>query len=235
MNTKNTMEEKINFPETFTAKVAGIEDVFNGHRPLKKNEKKILQEVIALGRRFLFDERHALKVAQLSVSLFDQTTGLHGLSADDRLLLAAAGMLHDVGMFISCDRHHKHSMYLIRESEIPGFSPRQIQIIAQIARYHRKSEPSYDHGPFSRLSRSDKELVEKLSAFLRVADVLDREHQQQVRSVVAVIHRHALILKISGVKGKNGVILERSVFKSKTHWFEKRFKVRITVSDGTTL
>jgi len=202
---------------------------------LTKSEEKTLAGVISLGRRYLFDERHGLQVAKLSLSLFDQLTGLHELSAEDRIMLLAAAMLHDIGMFISCRRHHKHSMYLISEGAITGFSTRQMRIIAQVARYHRKSEPSSRHGSFSRLHQGDRSIVEKLSAILRVADVLDREHQQSVRSVIADIRRNTLRLKIKQRDGKNGIALERSVFKSKTNWFERQFRLRVSLSEGTAV
>ena len=195
-------------------------------------ERKIISGAIALGRHYLFDERHGLQVAKLSVSLFDQTAGLHGLGEEERHMLLAAGVLHDVGMFVSGSKHHKHSMYLISQSDIPGFTPRQIQIIAHIARYHRKSEPSPRHVSFFELPREDKVLVEKLSAYLRIGDALDREHQQNVLSVASEVNRASLVLQLNG---KNDLLLERWAVKGKAKWFESVYKLKVTIPEGSTL
>ena len=192
-----------------------------------KIERKKMSGAMALGRQYLFDERHGLQVAKLSVSLFDQTAGVHGFGEEERQMLFTAGVLHDIGMFVSCRRHHKHSMYLISQSDIPGFTPRQIQIIAHIARYHRKGEPSAKHASFSAMPQEDKTLVEKLSAFLRIGDALDREHLQNVISITSSVKGNALSLQI---RGKNDLLLERWALGKKAAWFEKVFNLKVVIS-----
>ncbi|HAJ78198.1 MAG TPA: phosphatase, partial [Fibrobacteres bacterium] len=191
-----------------------------------KIERKKMSGAMALGRQYLFDERHGLQVAKLSVSLFDQTAGVHGLGEEERQMLFAAGVLHDIGMFVSCRRHHKHSMYLISQSDIPGFTPRQIQIISHIARYHRKGEPSAKHVSFSAMPQEDKTLVEKLSAFLRIGDALDREHLQNVISITSSVKGNALSIQI---RGKNDLLLERWALGKKAAWFEKVFNLKVVI------
>lgn len=147
---------------------------------------------MAAVRRFAegcrYERAHSEHVATLSLRLFDHLTRAEllprGVSAGEcRMLLEAAAILHDVGYLINYAGHHKHSMRLILNSAIPGFTKRQIGIIANVARYHRRSEPTARHGPYNALSRSDRRIVKGLAAILRVADGLDRAHTQLIRDV----------------------------------------------------
>ena len=124
-------------------------------------------------------------MARLAGSLFDQLQKVHRLDAADRRMLLAAAVLHDVGIFIGHKKHHKHSLYVISQSEIPEFTPREIAVIANVARYHRKGVPAVHHEPFTGLESEDRERVVKLASILRIADALDREHLQAVRGVKA--------------------------------------------------
>lgn len=115
-------------------------------------------------------------------------------------------------------------MYLIAQSNgIPDFSARQVRIIAQVARYHRKSGPSPTHGSFDALDKDDKTLVKKLSAYLRIGDALDREHRQSVLSVKASINRGTLMLRPKGSSPDH-----RSL-KDKADCFEKVFKLKVSL------
>jgi exopolyphosphatase / guanosine-5'-triphosphate,3'-diphosphate pyrophosphatase len=130
------------------------------------------------------DVDHARHSAVLAVDLFERTRDRHGLDDLARELLWSAATLHNVGLFISHSSHHKHSYYIIRNSErLTGFSEREIELVAQIARYHRKSQPSDKHPEFAALSPADKDLVRVLAGVLRVAIGLDRSHRGLVRSV----------------------------------------------------
>jgi exopolyphosphatase / guanosine-5'-triphosphate,3'-diphosphate pyrophosphatase len=124
-------------------------------------------------------------VAQLSLSLFDQLHDLHRLGEEERALLHAAAMLHDVGSFVSYNRHHKHSYYLLYHADLPGYTDRERELVATIARYHRRSPPKDRHEEFQRLTPAERIVVKRLAALLRVADGLDRGHRRHVRSVKA--------------------------------------------------
>jgi exopolyphosphatase/guanosine-5'-triphosphate,3'-diphosphate pyrophosphatase len=140
--------------------------------------------VVHLGKVCHYQEEHARHVANLAMQLFDQLSELHQLPEATREYLEAASLLHDIGFFISHAQHHRHSYYLIRNSEyLTGFSSREIEIIAQVARYHRKSVPKPKHPEFSRLDFADQHLVRMLAAILRVADSLDRTHKSAVQQV----------------------------------------------------
>lgn len=137
----------------------------------------------AAGERFGYDAAHGEHVARLALSLFDQTTALHGLPRSYRDLLEGAAMLHDVGFHINHSSHHKHSYYLIRHAELLGFHEPEIELMANVARYHRKSLPKDKHPNFKALVPQQREAALKLIAILRVADALDHSGLQVVKDV----------------------------------------------------
>jgi exopolyphosphatase/guanosine-5'-triphosphate,3'-diphosphate pyrophosphatase len=162
-----------------------LEDMTGPAVHASRLEQQAFNGAVALGRRFQFDELHARHVARLSLSLFDQLLDLHGLAELDRRTLLVAAVLHDVGQFLSFRRHHKHSLYLIHNSELPGISREDRVLAALVARYHRRAEPKEDHYLYGELDPSDRHRVRKLASILRVADALDREHLQRVTEVRA--------------------------------------------------
>ena len=132
------------------------------------------------------DPTHAEQVAALALQLFDELARLHELGDDARELLEAAALLSNVGVFISHSGHHKHSYYVIRNSEhLSGFTDREIELVAQVARYHRKSAPKAKHPEWAGLRRSDRTLVCALAGLLRIAIGLDRSHAGKVTEVRA--------------------------------------------------
>jgi len=122
-------------------------------------------------------------VARLAGQLFDQLAATHGLGRRDRRLLLAASVLHDIGDFVALKGHHKHSQYLISRSELSGFTASEMILVANIARYHRKSGPSLRHAEFALLSSADRERVRRLAAILRIADALDKDHREKIRRI----------------------------------------------------
>jgi exopolyphosphatase/guanosine-5'-triphosphate,3'-diphosphate pyrophosphatase len=139
---------------------------------------------------------HPVQVAKLAVELFDELKTLHCLDDNAREYLEAAAYLHDIGWSVSGSKHHKHSYNLIVQHRIPGFSDNELQIIANVARYHRKAEPAMTHGTFAELEKNDRDLVEKLSAILRLADGLDRSHSDAVEKVMCTVHDSVVDLTI---------------------------------------
>lgn len=129
------------------------------------------------------DLDHARHTVRLSHQIFDGLVGRFGLTADDRPLLAAAAMLQDVGYLINYDQHHKHSYHLIANSRLAGFQPHELEIVANVARYHRGSMPKKRHENFGRLAKADRERVAGLAAILRIAGGLDRSNARLVKGV----------------------------------------------------
>jgi exopolyphosphatase/guanosine-5'-triphosphate,3'-diphosphate pyrophosphatase len=160
-----------------------VDGLTSGKGHGERHAREVVAGAVALGRRFRFEEAHGLHVARLSERLFDAVADTHDLDAKDREILVAAAILHDVGQRIAYKRHHKHSYYLISESELPGLDLDEVELVANVARYHRRADPSPKHLPFQALDDEDRERVTWLSAILRVADALDREHVQNVRDL----------------------------------------------------
>jgi exopolyphosphatase/guanosine-5'-triphosphate,3'-diphosphate pyrophosphatase len=130
-----------------------------------------------------YELAHGRQVARLAGRIFEQMAETFGLNPDDRPLLETAARLQDVGYLINYDQHHKHSYHLILNSRLAGFRPRELELIANIARYHRGARPKAKHANFRQLTSEDQKRVEQLAAILRLAGGLDRSHSQQVKDV----------------------------------------------------
>ncbi len=145
------------------------------------------RSVHEIGHRFQWDQRHVQHVTAMALQLFDACRPLHRLDLAQRELLEFASLLHDVGYYISRSSHHKHSLYLIRQADWPGFQPEEIDVMANVARYHRRSLPKDKHTYFNRLSDENQRLVCQLASFLRLANGLDRSHYQNVNRLRAEV------------------------------------------------
>lgn len=157
------------------------------------------EEFLALMHTLEEDIPHVQHVAQLSAHLFDELVDLHSLGDHDRFLLEAAAHLHDIGHSVRNGRggHHRESGRLIREHGWQHFAPATTEIVAQVARYHRKSPPDLEHEEFAALAPADRLRVQKLAAMLRVADGLDRSHQQHVTHFSAEILPGRIVFHLS--------------------------------------
>lgn len=135
------------------------------------------RSVLDFARRCHFEEPHARQVQTLALQLFDAIGARLGCDHDDRIMLSDAALLHDVGYHINYERHHKHSLHLIRHAELLGMSPSDQECVAHVARYHRGSEPDRrKHTDFGALDKESRRRVRRLAAILRVADGFDRGH-----------------------------------------------------------
>jgi exopolyphosphatase/guanosine-5'-triphosphate,3'-diphosphate pyrophosphatase len=191
-----------------------------------RQERELMAGAVAIGRKYLFDEAHARHVAALGLSLFDQLGQLHGLSIEDRKILLAAAMLCNIGQFVSYKGHHKHSLYLISNSELPSFDQREMQMVANVARYHRKALPTAHHHYFMLLSENDRERVTRLAAILRIADSLDREHRQQIKHVTARVTGKELSLWVDGAAG---ALLEGLTLRKKSNLFTRVYGLGVSL------
>jgi len=195
---------------------------------MKNVQDDILAASLKLGRKHDFEEEHGLQVSRLAMMLFDGLESLHGLSAHERKIFLAAAILHDVGTGVSYVKHHKHSLDLILDSELPGFSRDDMLVAANIARYHRKAEPRPGHKMFERLSAKNRERVMKLSSLLRIADSLDRGHLQCVRKIAVIKKKGMVLLNVSA---SGDMTPEKWAFEKKKVMFEKVFgrEIKITI------
>jgi exopolyphosphatase/guanosine-5'-triphosphate,3'-diphosphate pyrophosphatase len=147
------------------------------------------RSVIELAERCGYHAEHAAQVGRLALALFDQTRAVHHLTDRAREWLEFAALLHDIGMHISFDRHHKHSYYLIKNGGLRGFEPDEVEAIALIARYHRRAQPRKSDEGMSTLPVAERTAVRTTAAMLRVAETLDRSHSQVVERLVVRLNR----------------------------------------------
>jgi exopolyphosphatase / guanosine-5'-triphosphate,3'-diphosphate pyrophosphatase len=141
------------------------------------------RSVVALARRYAADNAHGRQVAELAGMLFDGFAPALGLPPAARELLEYAALLHDIGHAVDHDRHQRHSYYLIKHSELLGFEPAEIEVIALVARSHRKQVPKPSAPELQAIRGSKRKLVRGLGALLRVADALDRTHFGVVKCI----------------------------------------------------
>jgi exopolyphosphatase/guanosine-5'-triphosphate,3'-diphosphate pyrophosphatase len=175
------------------------------------------------------DENHGEQVARLSLQLFDALAAPFGLDPRARQLLETAALLHDVGYFISYAAHHKHSYHLIRYASLFDFSPREKEIIANVARYHRKSLPKRKHEGFAALSREDQALVIKLGGILRLVDGLDRRRASAVTGMECTLADKSFRIELAGTDDLSVEIYGGQV---KADLFRTAFGCRLELTGG---
>ena len=153
--------------------------------------------VHAVGRRFGYEEAHAHQVARLAEKIFDHLSPAEEFTRHQRTLLSAAALLHDIGYHIAHEAHHKHALYLIKNSELTGFSEGERVVIANIARYHRGATPKERHLDYAELTPPDRETVSRLGAILRIADALDRSHDSRIEDIDLTRDRQDIHVQLS--------------------------------------
>ena len=190
--------------------------------------EEVLRSASILAERYQSDPSHGTHVGNLCSRFFSSLTDLHQLTEHDALLLQVAAILHEVGTYVSPRAHHKHSEYIILNSEIFGLNRLDVTIVALVARYHRHSGPRLDHPAYSALSTEDRIRVSKLAALLRVADALERTHAQRVSQLE--ISRDATKLRIR-LPGLADAAVERLAMASKADLFEQVFGLTVMIEE----
>jgi exopolyphosphatase/guanosine-5'-triphosphate,3'-diphosphate pyrophosphatase len=165
-------------------------------------------------------------VAGLALSLFDQTKREHRLGQQERTWLEYAAILHDVGYLINPRQHHKHEYYLIKYSYLDGLAAKEIDIVANIARYHRRALPALKHEAFDCLTPHLQRVVKILASLLRIADGLDRTHFSLVRALKVKFGKQIMIeVQLTG-----DAEMELWAAKSRADLFEQVFRRRVLFS-----
>jgi len=152
--------------------------------------------VRALGRHYEVSATHVRKVAELAGMLFQALRPLHRLPLAKGRLLEAAAYLYNIGHFVNESRHHRHSQYLVANSDLPGFEDRERMVIAALCRYHRKSMPQVAHETFQTLDPEDRNSVVLLTPLLRLAVALDQSQEQRVERVEAAVLENSVELRL---------------------------------------
>lgn len=187
---------------------------------------QLMNWALRLGRKYGFDESHGTTSARLAGQLFDATKALHHLDDEHRLLLELAALLHDVGHFIGVSKHHKHTYYLLTANPILGLNEPQMAIVANVARYHRKSPPKPHHRGYMALGSKERVATAKLAALLRLADALDTQHGGRVTDVAVEHNRRQFVMR---VKGDGDLLLEKWKVMKKAGLFEEVFSLKCLV------
>jgi len=169
-------------------------------------------------KRYRADEAHAKYVERVCGVLFSRLSEEHRLSPWYGVLLSVAAILHDIGMYISARSHHKHSMYLIQNSDLFGLSRSDVTLVALVARYHRRATPRAVHPEYAALSREERLAVAKLAAILRVADALDRSHSQRISPVDCRREKGRFVIVVKNVED---LTIEQLGIASKGDMFEE--------------
>jgi exopolyphosphatase/guanosine-5'-triphosphate,3'-diphosphate pyrophosphatase len=162
------------------------------------------------------------------VKLFDETKHLHNLNLEHRLLLEVAALLHDIGMFINVNDHHKHTHYLLTATPVIGLGASQMAIVANVARYHRKSFPKSSHDAYRMLSAKDRVVVSKLAALLRLADAMDNEHASKVSDFETEYRKPRLTITL---KGEGDMLLEKWALANKAAFFEEVYSAKLAIQE----
>jgi exopolyphosphatase/guanosine-5'-triphosphate,3'-diphosphate pyrophosphatase len=189
-------------------------------------EKERVASAVALGRKYHFREEHARQTARLALRLFDRVGSLEGLGREDRDILEIAALLHDIGTVVSPIRHHKHTAYLIRESELAGVSPEEQELIAVVARYHRRGMPREAHPEYAALPARDRRRVALLAGILRIADALDRDRARPLEDVEVRLRGDRIELRL---RGSGDRLLEVWAAERKKGLFEREFRREVVV------
>lgn len=201
----------------------------HGMVPQETSRRSWRDSSLEFARSCHFDEEHSLQVANLSLKIFDAVAPAFGLGAGERRLLEAAAILHDAGYLISYESHHKHSYLLIRHADLFGFTPREKELIANIARYHRKSLPKRSHQPFQRLSSTDRLLVERLGGILRLSDGLDRRRTSHLMTIDCALSGPEVTIR---VRDSEDISVELFGGKTKGDLFERAFAKKLRLLEG---
>jgi len=194
--------------------------------PGDKPQRSWRASALEFARSCHFDEQHSLHVAKLALEIFEVLAPRFGFTDKDRRLLEAASLLHDVGYFINYSSHHKHSYHLIRHADIFGFTPRERELIANIARYHRKSLPKKKHDQYTRLAVADRALVSRFGGIVRLCDGLDRRRNAVVEGLECALSQSTLRLTLLG---HDDMSVELFGARAKNDLFQAAFNLNLVI------
>jgi exopolyphosphatase/guanosine-5'-triphosphate,3'-diphosphate pyrophosphatase len=203
-------------------------DLALGFDPALQDEffSQIIASAVSLGRKFHFDEDHSRHVAGMCMVLFDALVAEHGMNRRERMMLETAAILHDIGMYIKGSGHNKHGQYIVSNSEIFGLHRDELDIIANVIRYHRGEPPSQADIEYIALQRDERILVLKMASILRVADALDRGHSRQIRGITVEKKSEVLVIRSGGV---HDLSLELIGLEEKADMFQDVFGYKVVL------
>ncbi len=195
------------------------------HGPHHLDSEHLLAEARQLVTRYGGNHDYAENTASLAVQIFDQTRDLHGLGERERTLLHFSALVHDIGAYINVRERHKHTMYIILAADIAGLTAEEQEMVAHIARYHRKSPPEAHHFEFQAMARKNRVVVSYLASMLRLAYGLDVERTQRIKKVRCEVSREQLLMHVD----RRQIALERWSIDGKKAMFGETFGLDVKV------
>ncbi len=190
---------------------------------------QIIRSAVDFGRRFGFDEAHGRHVAELCRVLFRTLQKEHQLGSRYEVILYIAGLLHDVGYAVNSRSHHKHSMYLINNSDLFGLSKKDVMLAALTARYHRRSSPNPTHEGYSLLDWESRINLVKMAAMLRVADALDRSNAQRIKNIICSHEDGHLVISVPGA---DDLSIEQLALRQKSTLFKEIYGMPVLLRNA---
>ncbi|MCL2832320.1 MAG: HD domain-containing protein [Treponema sp.] len=188
---------------------------------------QIYASAINLGRKYHFDEAHHRHVADFCLTMFDSLIPEHGMNRRDRMRLEVAALLHDIGMFIRASGHQMHGQYIVSNAEIFGLHREELELIANVIRYHRGDLPNPADINYIALQREDRIRMLKMAAILRVADALDRGHSRQIKKITLERKNETIIIN---TEGNRDLSLEQIGLEEKANMFQDVFGYKIILN-----
>ncbi len=198
---------------------------FSANEP---SDRSWRDSVLDFGRNCQIEETHALQVSWIALAVFDELAKVCGLKKRDRVILETAAILHDAGAWINYESHHKHSYHLIRHANLFGLTPRERELAAQVARYHRKALPKRKHEAFQKLTQKEQILVCRLGGILRLADGLDRRRCSAIRKIACAVQGDVARVALSGSDDLGVEIFGGS---AKKELFERAFGLQVVFAE----
>ncbi|MCO8123913.1 Ppx/GppA family phosphatase [Stieleria sp. TO1_6] len=206
-----------------------LKDIALGGSWTAEFRNQIVRSALSLGRRFHFDEMHARSVAELSRKLFDQLRNEHKLDTRHEVILYVAALLHEIGIQINVRSHHKHALYIIKNSELFGLSQSELLQVGLVARYYRRAAPQPTHTEYMSLDRDTRVMVGKLAAILRLATALDDTRTSRIREIECLIDHKRMIIQVPGVRD---VSLEQIAMKQQALLFRDVYGLSVILRAG---
>ncbi|MGC1276355.1 MAG: Ppx/GppA phosphatase family protein [Planctomycetaceae bacterium] len=186
--------------------------------------RQVIHSAIELGRKFGFDEVHARHVADLCGKLFTQLQAEHRLDSRYELVLNIAALLHEIGLYVGTSGYHKHSMYLILNSDLFGLSRKDLTLVSLVTRYHRRASPKPSHQGIAALTREDRVAVSKLAGLLRIAISLDESRSQRITDFTCLREKDRLVIAVPNV---DDLSLEQLAINQTSGLFEETYGMKV--------
>ncbi|EOD01379.1 HD domain-containing protein [Caldisalinibacter kiritimatiensis] len=198
-----------------------VDKKYNTNRD-KKFREDIISSAIYLAKRYKSDMKHVMDVMDKSMIIFDRLKDIHGLGEKERFMLQLAAILHDIGKYVNLVDHYDNSYDIILASDLIGMSDRQMEIIANVARYHGEKLPKFKDRNYDKLSEKDKLIISKLSAMLKLANSLDMSHKQKIWDIDVNTDEKIVVIT---ARTKEDVLLEIWTFEANSDLFKEVFGV----------